>query len=280
MKHSLIILLFITIIGCNSNDLSLPMYDGAGNSRIEEAFIPITESLNPSESEIQIQSQIDNKERKIIKNGFVKIKSDDINESKDFLNSIISKFDCYTSSESFEDQNSRLAYNLTVRILHSQFDNFLLAIEQGNDRVSEKSIFTSDVTEQFFDLKSRLENNQEIEKRFLDLLDKASSVKDILDIERSLGEIRGEIESQQGRLNRLNNQIVYSTLDIYVSQSKTIKESGADRDPFFRTVGISLKQGWIGFIEFIIVLFKIWPLWIAGIVVWRVIVYSRRRKNN
>lgn len=279
MRQLIILLALILLIGCNTYDKSNPFLSDGISEEIAYEGIPITVQSQP-ESESISETDSQPSELKIIKDGTISIKSKNLTESVKYIDSLLLDFDCYKSSESIEELNSRIEYNITIRVLFSQFDRLLSSIEEGEHNISDKTINTSDVTDQYYDLKSRLENNKEVEKRYIDLLKKANSVKDILEIERSLGQVRGDIESQQGRLNRLNNQIAYSTLHIRVYQQKSIKESGSDRDPFFRSIGISLKQGWNGLIDFIIVLIKIWPFWLIGIIIWRVIVYSRKRKNK
>ena len=70
----------------------------------------------------------------------------------------------------------------------------------GPDKVISKSVNANDVTEQYYDVKIRLENERQVEKRYLELLAQARTVKDILDIEEKLGKVRQEIESKEGRL--------------------------------------------------------------------------------
>jgi hypothetical protein len=218
--------------------------------------------------------------RKVIRNGFTEIRSENIERSKASIDSLAKRFDSYIANESYSEGYDRYTYNITIRIAAEVFDRFLAELIAGPDVIKTKSVNVSDVTEEYYDLASRLENNKAVEVRYRELLGRASTVKDILEIERSLGEIRGEIESQQGRLNRFNNEIAYSTLEIVLYQEKSPRETAEVRDSFGKRIGKAVSQGWSGFITFLVVLVRIWPLWLILLIGWRVLVYFRRKRRK
>jgi predicted nuclease with TOPRIM domain len=83
-----------------------------------------------------------------------------------------------------------------------------------------KNIKSEDVTEQYIDLKARLENAQREEKILLDFLNKATNVKDMLEIEKELSRIREQIEYYTGQLKYLESRIDYSTITIELSEPR------------------------------------------------------------
>ena len=79
-------------------------------------------------------------------------------------------------------------------------------------------IYVKDVTEEYTDVVIRLKNKKEAEKRFLEILKQTKTIKEILDVEEHLREIREEIESKEGRLKFLNDQVSYSTINLSIYQ--------------------------------------------------------------
>jgi len=219
-------------------------------------------------------------EKKIIRNGNLTIESKDLKSSRTRLDTLVSFYAGYISSESFNDQEDQLSYNITCRIPAEKFDLFITGVESGPDKVISKSVNANDVTEQYYDVKIRLENERQVEKRYLELLAQAHTVKDILDIEEKLGKVRQEIESKEGRLRYLDDRIAYSTLTIWIYQKKDRKYEPADRDGFGQRLKKSLHKGWQGFIDFILFFLRIWPLWIVGLIIWRLIVWIGRRSGK
>ena len=219
-------------------------------------------------------------DRVIIRNGNLTIESDDLKDSRTRLDTLVCFHSGYISSESFNDQEDQLSYNITCRIPAEKFDLFITEIEAGPDKIISKSVNADDITEQYYDVKIRLENERQVEKRYLELLGQARTVKDILDIEEKLGKVRQEIESKEGRLRYLDDRVSYSTLNIWIYQKKDRKYEPADRDGFGQRLKKSLHKGWQGFVDFILFFLNLWPLWIVGLLVWRIVVYISRRSRR
>ncbi len=138
-----------------------------------------------------------------------------------------------------------------------------------------------DVTDQFIDLETRLENKRNYLKRYNDLLLKANSIKEILEIEEKIRALEEEIESATGRLKYLSDQVDYSTLDLTISTQKNFKYSPENRDKFTELLKQSLSKGWFGLVDFFLFLIHIWPIWIIGVLIfyaWRKYKMKSRRK--
>lgn len=281
MKKTFYLSLFvIVIIGCNKSD-SLNLYEGGFAKRglVMSELEVMTDEIASEVADVPDQDFVP-VDRKVIKNGFLEIKSEDINRSRQRIDSLTKKYDCYMSSETFNESYNRWTYSFTIRIVSKAFDEFLDEIVIGPDIIKSKSVNAQDVTEQYYDLAARLETNREVEKRYKELLGRAQNIKEILEIERSLGEIRAEIESQQGRLNRMQNQIAYSTINISLFQDKTLKQTTVTRDSFSTRLAKSLLNGWNGFISFMIGLLTLWPFWIILIIAWKLTTYLRKKRKG
>ena len=127
-----------------------------------------------------------------------------------------------------------------------------------------------DVTEEFVDIEARLRTKKEVEKRYLEILSKAATIKDILLVEEQLRVIREEIEAREGRLKYLQNQVSYSTINLEMYQKLTF-EPGFK---FFSKIWKALKGGWKGLLNVLVGLVYIWPLLIIGV---GVFIWIRRR---
>ncbi len=106
--------------------------------------------------------------------------------------------------------------------------NFYSTIEQIDALGTEKSrqISGQDVTEEWIDVGARLDNLKKQESRFQEILKNASTVKDVLEVERELERVRGEIESLTGRMNYLNQSVEMSTITVNVMEPAPIAGEG------------------------------------------------------
>ncbi len=155
-------------------------------------------------------------DKKIVKEGEISLETNNLKASRKALTDTLAKIGGYVDEES-ESNNAdeqRKLYIFKVRVPVQRFDGFLSSVSAAADHVESKNIRIRDVTTEYIDITTRLNNKKLLENRYKELLAKAGKVSDILEVENKLNEIRTDIEATQGQLNYLNKQIAYSTLQI------------------------------------------------------------------
>jgi hypothetical protein len=90
-------------------------------------------------------------------------------------------------------------------------------------------------------------------------LKKAKNVIEILEIEKQIGQLRSEIESIEGRLKYLQNQVSFSTLTM------TFYEDLPNQTEFGQKFKNGFRNGWDNLILFFVVLTNIWPFILIGL---------------
>jgi uncharacterized coiled-coil protein SlyX len=101
-----------------------------------------------------------------------------------------------------------------VRVPVEQFEPFLAAVEKLG--VAERRHQTAqDVTAEFVDLGAQIANKKRLEERIVELLKNSpGQIKDVIDVERELARVRGEIEQMEGRLRYLTNRTDFTMVSI------------------------------------------------------------------
>jgi len=84
--------------------------------------------------------------------------------------------------------------------------------------VVTQSSSASDVTEQAIDLEARLRNLRAEELRLRSFLTRTNKVSELLEVERELARVRGEIESMDAQLTYLERQAARATLTVTLSE--------------------------------------------------------------
>jgi Domain of unknown function (DUF4349) len=212
--------------------------------------------LDAAQPELQASPTIQ-VDRKLIKNGALVFKVNDLGEAKKQIDKLIKEANGYPSTETQTNYDERLQYTLTVRVPANSFDEFINNVLKLADKVESKNITTEDVTEQFIDIEARLKTKKELETRFREILKQAKTVEEILSIETQLSNVRTEIESAEGKLNYLKSQIAMSTLTI------TYYEVIGTDFGFGSKFVHSLREGWDNLLLFLIGLTSIWPFVLA-----------------
>ncbi len=111
--------------------------------------------------------------------------------------------------ESGTDQTS-------IRVPAVKLDEAASTVERLG-KVLDKKVIGEDVTDQHYDLKIRLENATKSRARYLELLEKAVNVEDMVKIERELDRLNSEIDMLQGKLNRMEHLIEYARITVRTS---------------------------------------------------------------
>lgn len=213
----------------------------------------------------------ENKQKKLIKKGTLALKSKHLEKSKARLDQALKSLDGYYDKEVFKKSNYEFHYSLKIRVPAKNFDRILEAIHNGSDEIISKNIQTDDVSGEYMDLETRLKSKRAYLKRYEELLTKAKNMDELLQIENQIRLLMEEIESQESRLNYLDDQVGYSTLDVELY--KTIPNPVASSPGFSDNAQTSLSKGWIGVVTFVLWILSIWPLFLilipAGIITFR-----------
>ncbi len=271
--------LTVLIISCHQKQTNEVMLDMAGveeemNSAVRQApDVPAPPAPPVEKPEIQEVNK-----KKIIKDGRMGLKVTDLEKTKTRIDTLVRSFGGYYSTENFNNTDWESSYNLRIRLPFSNFEKFIAVIESGIGEIQYKEIDARDVTDQFIDLETRLENKRNYLTRYNDLLKQAKSVKEILEIEEKIRTLEEEIDSTTGRLKYLSDLVDYSTLELIISKRKDFKYNPADRDRFSERLKQSLSKGWLGFVDFTLFLIRIWPAWIIVIIL--IYFWRRYRKTR
>jgi len=263
MKNLLkIALVFLLFISCNNE--SKPIYGDLGSLETEES-IEFTKEKNITKIA----------ERKLIKKGNISFETDNLVKTRKHILKVTKICKGYISEDSESKSYNKINTNITVRIAINKFDQFLAEVSSKVKNFDSKNITTSDVTEQFLDVQSRLKVKKKLEERYTQLLSKTKSVKEILEVERELSTVRLEVESIEGRLKYLQNQTSFSTLHIHFYK-KEISKSPAKS--FGNKLVNAFSNGLDNIKIFFLGLVNIWPFILFGILIF--IFIKRRLKKN
>lgn len=103
--------------------------------------------------------------------------------------------------------------SLQVRVPAAQLESILTAY-RALGQVSYENINTKDVTDEYFDLTIRRENAEKARARYLELLEKATTVEEILKVEKELERLNGELDRMNGLIKSYDQQVAYSIVSL------------------------------------------------------------------
>lgn len=200
--------------------------------------------------------------KKLIKTGDISFQTQDLYATRKKIITSLKSLEGYLAEESETNDAYRRGLTLKLRVPSKNFDLLLDSISGDADKIDSKNVRVADVTSQFIDVKSSLDNQKLLEKRYQELLKRSSKMSDMLQIEDKLTATRTSIDSTQANLNYLSRQVAYSTLEVNCYSQQTPQYSGATLSD---KLGSSLKGGWDLMQGLLFGVISIWPLAILAL---------------
>ncbi len=272
------------VFECNTLDLRDSEPACAMPAPINETvkFVPpvIKDDAVEENSQANASKNIESKNKKIIKDGSISIKVKAVEASKKRMDAIVALHHGYYENESYDNSYENISYTLKVRVPSKQFESFLKASENCEGVITNKNINARDVTEEYMDGETRLSSKRLFRNRYNQLLEKAFKVDDIMAIEEKIRALQEEIESQEGHLKFLDDQVTYSTLEINLFCEKDITKPTIIKETFLSRTKTSLSNGWEMLVSFVLGCVMAWPWFIVIIAVFVMITrFIKRRKK-
>ena len=178
-------------------------------------------------------------ERKVITTSDISLKVANVSSTMDTITGITLSSGGFVSRSSINAYDSGERGYMTIRIPQGDFEPVMSELKTLG-KVTSLETSGQDVTEEYVDLDARVNILKNQETRLLEILNMTTTVEEVLDVERELGRVRGEIESITGRLKYLDNMVSLATIDISIRGPEKISSE----------IGIvsSIKEAVSGFI--------------------------------
>ena len=217
--------------------------------------------------------------KKIIKSGDMTIEVADIKTAQEKIQNFVQNNKAYIQNERFSNAETQTTLSMEIRIPNQNFDNLINSFSDEIGSISEKNIRVQDVTEEYTDVSIRLKNKLAYLEKYRDLLKRSASTKDLLEIQEKIRGLEEEIESSEGRLRYIDDQVNYSTLDLTLIREKP-RNTVTSKIGFGSRLVDSVANGWNIFVNFSLEIVSLWPfLFIIPIIIlfWK---KWRKRKSK
>ncbi len=227
---------------------------------------------------------------KLIKNGYVSLSVDDYSKAEEEIKNYISQNNGYVqNSSSYSDYDTELnvsrgkSGSMTVCVESDKFSSAMEYIKTIG-AVTDENEYTDDITSEYVDTESRLKVKEQEKERLTELMDRAESMEDIINIENRLSQVISDIESAKAQMNNYDSLTSFSRININITEKKLSDGTSANTN-FSEKVKYNFSNSVKKFGLFIqsAVLFfiGIWvPLVIIVVIAVAVIIFIKKRKNK
>ena len=216
-------------------------------------------------------------DRKIVRTGSITMEVSDISKAQADITDIAGQYKGYVVSSNQRADQEEPNGSISIRIPAGSFNDALRKLRALAIKVTYENTNSQDVTEQYMDLEAQLKNYQATEAQYLELLKKADNVKDILEVQRELSNVRGNIERVKGRMQYLERTSDMSLIEITLKKTRPLGESTWDIGGIFKSAVdglIVLGKAILGILIWLLVFSPVW------IIVLVIIFLVRRNKKS
>ncbi|GAQ55407.1 DUF4349 domain-containing protein [Streptomyces acidiscabies] len=168
---------------------------------------------------------------------------------------------------------------VVLRVPVERYDA-VLADLQGAGKLLDRTSKAQDVTDQVVDVASRVQSQRASVARVRELMDRATSLSDVVSLEGELSRRQADLESLLAQQASLKDRTSLATITLTLSQTPAKEPAKADDDP---GVVDALSGGWDAFVTalrwIVVVLAAMLPFLLAAaflVVVWWRVVRPRR----
>jgi hypothetical protein len=197
--------------------------------------------------------------QKLIKNSILDFNAENYDIAYDKVSAITTNAGGYVSDSKeaiYTTGNyKRKGGYVIIRIPADKFNSVISQIEAiGN--LTAKDIKVQDVTQEYFDLSARLKNTKAEEERFLKIMENATTVEDMLMVEKEIGRVRADIERMQGQMDYMTGKIDWATIQINMQEpSKEEPYKPPEREWGIREAIDNAIDGFLGTTRGLIIIF-------------------------
>jgi hypothetical protein len=245
-------------------------------------------STYPVPGEVPASSPNVPTEKKIIRNGSLDLLVKNAEDSLKKITDIASLNGGFIeSSYIYEVSEGVKSGSVVLRVPSKNFDTTISALKQIAVKVQREETNSRDVTAEYVDLEAQIKNYRAEEKQYLEIMNRAVKIEDVLNVASRLSDVRGRIERTQGQLNYLARQVDMSTISVSLTAEPEVRVLGIVWRPL--TV---LKQSvktflsdLTNFVDWLVrLIFKI-PVYLLkiGVIafllffIWKLLVWTKRR---
>ena len=239
LSIAFVVIFFVTVVDQYS-------YSSQRSAVEEDGF---ESSFSPSSDEESLKgddlSNYDSDGSEIVKTGEISMTVDNIDKAFAEFNNIKDQYegDITYSYEGGEGVD-RYVY-VTLKIKSSEFEEVVGKISQIEGELNYSYSNTTDITEQYVDLESRLRNLEAVETQLLEIMDSAETVEETLAVYTELASTRSQIEVLKGEIRYLDSQTDYSYITVTFSLSSTGAEISEEE---WKPLGV-LKDAFRAFVS-------------------------------
>ncbi|MDF1514869.1 MAG: DUF4349 domain-containing protein [Anaerolineae bacterium] len=216
----------LLVAGCGTSASQVPgNMDVVVEEPMVEAEAPAGEpAFGYDDSSDTVLTGADEMQRMIIYNGDLDLVVKDTDEAQQAILDLVEGLDGYiVNVNSWAYSKGLMNVHITVRVPAAAFNEAMTGIREVAMEINREGVSSSDVTQEYVDLESRLRALEVKAERLEELMDEAEDTEAVLAVYRELADTQQEIEQTKGRMQYLERSSAMATIEIQLTPDEISK---------------------------------------------------------
>ncbi len=171
-------------------------------------FSPIQENVPPVP---------DVKIRMVVNDSYLSLLVNNVEETQNKIIDSTKRFGGYMVENNLTNPQDAATGTTVVRVPSTDLQQALEQFRSFSVKVITENLTGQDVTDQFVDNQAQLDTLTKTKAKFEDILEKASKVSDILEVQREIINVQSQIDSVKGQQQYLQKTAQMAKITIYLS---------------------------------------------------------------
>ncbi len=168
-----------------------------------------------------------NTEPRVIKTGAIDMTTEDVAATVTDIEALAMSFQGFVQTSTLSDNEiGEASAFIIIRVPTEVFETAMADIQLLGAHVNTESVSGEDVTAQYIDLAARLSAAQAQEAQYLNILESATTVGEVLAVQEHLADVRADIESLQGQITYLADRTDLATISVSLSEETSVSTAG------------------------------------------------------
>ena len=199
-RYLMILGLAATGAGCSRAATMSPARSGA--------VVPVPPGVAQSAAPVSVEDS-----RLLVRHGAIDVVVDDVARGSARAQAVLVESGGYVERGQLGERSASFTLRVPEKVLDATLDSLATL-----GSVASRTVSAQDVTEEAIDLDARLQSLIATRDRLRKLQETATSVADVVTVERELGRVQGEVDSLEGRLKHLRSSAALATIELSIRQ--------------------------------------------------------------
>lgn len=199
----------------------------------------------------EIIEVVTDSDRKLVYRFEYNIETKEYEKSLSDLNLKVKEYGGFVESSSYDNTSRRLkVIDMTIRIPKENSEDFQASLGQIGG-ITYQAVSTDDLSKIYADTSNQVEVLQAKEARYIELLDQAESIEDILAIEGQLAEVQAQLKFMNQDLKNIDYDVDYNTFNIHLYEVEKLDIGVNEKESFSARLANAFRQSLENFTNFV-----------------------------